>query len=179
MWFGELPQHLLHQLREQARVLVADAQGFVRHVLPASGKIERRDWLQKREYLPLFDLFKVDSNEALLLTGCEDADRACLQLCQEHGARRVLLTHATGIVFYDATVCPAMQHSATFGAYRMEGRTGRGDTVTAAFLAAGWRPGVDAQKVKVMLDWAAAVATRKMQYAGPLRLHDGQLMAKL
>jgi sugar/nucleoside kinase (ribokinase family) len=81
----------------------------------------------------------------------------------------VLLTHKTGVVAADA----AGTAQAAFGAYPMEGRTGRGDTCTAAFLVA--------RQSGASLDeaarFAAEITTRKMQYPGPYR-GDKELVAK-
>ncbi len=71
LWLGELPFGLLPQLKRSATVLGADAQGFLRHA-DADGAMFYRDLAEKRDVLPLLDVFKVDTREALILTGLED-----------------------------------------------------------------------------------------------------------
>ena len=53
--------------------------------------------------LPLLDLFKVDSKEALLLTGEEDPERA-VRAVHALGPRLVLLTHQGGVCVFDGTI---------------------------------------------------------------------------
>lgn len=159
LWFGEFPPALMPSLRRLAPFLGADAQGFLR-VAEADGRMVYRDLDEKLSVLPLLDLFKVDSREALLLTGEEDPERA-VRAVHGLGPRLVLLTHQGGVCVYDGrTLCRG-----AFTAWTLEGRTGRGDTCTAAFLA-GRRRGMSLEDATA---FAAAVTSAKMQYRGPYR----------
>jgi sugar/nucleoside kinase (ribokinase family) len=159
LWFGEFPPALIPSLRRYAPFLAADAQGFLR-VAEADGRMVYRDLDDKRAVLSRLDLFKVDSKEALLLTGEEDPQRA-VRAVQALGPRLVLLTHQGGVCVCDGpSVC-----SSAFTAWTLEGRTGRGDTCTASFLA-GRRHGMSLQDATA---YAAAITSAKMQYRGPYR----------
>lgn len=159
LWFGEFPPSLLAHLRRRTAFLAADAQGFLR-VAEANGQMVHRDFADKQAILPLLDLFKVDSKEALLLTGEEHPERAA-RAVHALGPKLVLLTHQGGVCVFDGReTCHA-----AFGRYPLEGRTGRGDTCTASFLVARGR-GLDFQAAAT---FAADITTRKMQYRGSFR----------
>ncbi len=158
LWFGEFPPELLPEIRKKTPLLAGDAQGFVRHVTP-EGTLVYRDFEQKHRYLFLFDLLKVDQKEAMILTGVEDYRHAAL-LLHELGARTVVLTHRGGVCTCDG----GGLYEAAFGDYSLEGRTGRGDTCTAAFLVARSR-----MDTETATRYAAAITSRKMRYPGPYR----------
>jgi sugar/nucleoside kinase (ribokinase family) len=158
VWFGEFPAELIPLMRYQAEVLAGDAQGFLRCVLD-DGSTEYRDWPDKERYLPLFDVFKVDVIEARVLTGLDDHEAAARRI-RSWGPSTVLLTHRDGLLVLEGD----RRYDAPFGEYTIEGRTGRGDTCTAAFLVAR-RRGTVASATHL----AAAVTTRKMQYGGAYR----------
>jgi sugar/nucleoside kinase (ribokinase family) len=159
LWFGEFPPSLLATLRPRAPMLCADAQGFLRVAGP-DGNMTHRDFVGKREALSLLDLFKVDSKEALLLTGEEDPQKA-IRAVRALGPRLVLLTHRDGVCVYDGSAL----HESPFSAYTLEGRTGRGDTCTASFLVARSR----GMSLREAAGFAADITSRKMQYRGPFR----------
>jgi sugar/nucleoside kinase (ribokinase family) len=159
LWFGEFPVALIPSLRRQSPFLAADAQGFLRVAEP-DGRMVYRDLEDKRAVLSLLDLFKVDSKEALLLTGEEDPERAA-RAVHALGPRLVLLTHQGGVCVFDGRSV----FSVMFTGWTLEGRTGRGDTCTASFLA-GRRRGMSLPDAT---SYAAAVTSAKMQYRGPYR----------
>jgi sugar/nucleoside kinase (ribokinase family) len=159
LWFGEFPMGLVPSLRRRAVMLAGDAQGFLR-VAEADGRMVYRDLEDKRAILSQLDLFKVDTKEALLLTGEEDPERAA-RAVHALGPRLVLLTHQGGVCVFDGqSVC-----ASPFSGWTLEGRTGRGDTCTASFLAAR-RRGMNLADATA---FAAAVTSAKMQYRGPYR----------
>lgn len=159
LWFGEFPPSLLASLRPRAVLLAGDAQGFLR-VADPDGRMVHRDVAGKHEILALFDLFKVDAKEALLLTGKEDP-REAVRAVHALGPKMVLLTHQNGVCVFDGDAL----HTGAFAPYPMEGRTGRGDTCTASFLAARGRGMSLAESVA----YAAEITSIKMQYPGPFR----------
>ena len=159
LWFGEFPPALLSLLRPRAAFLAADAQGFLR-VAEADGQMVHRDFADKHALLSVLDLFKVDSKEALLLTGEADPERAA-RAVHALGPQLVLLTHQGGVCVFDGRET----YHAAFGKYPLEGRTGRGDTCTASFLVARGRS-LPFQQAAI---FAADITTRKMQHRGPFR----------
>ncbi len=158
LWLGEFPFALLPLLKRRAGTLAGDAQGFLRQA-GGDGRMTYLDLAAKREILWAFDVFKVDSNEARILTGCEDVRQAA-RAVWELGPRTVILTHRDGVCVFDGHE----YFESPFTGFTLEGRTGRGDTCTAAFLVAMREKGLrDATAL------AAEVTTRKMQYRGPYR----------
>jgi sugar/nucleoside kinase (ribokinase family) len=159
LWFGEFPPALLAVLRRRVKQLAADAQGFVRVPEP-DGLLVHRPFADPGQVLSSVDVFKVDAHEAQVLSGEKEPQRAA-QAVRALGPKLVLLTHREGVVAHDGRQCRA----SAFGAYAIEGRTGRGDTCTAAFLVGrGW--GMD---LEAAVEYAAGITTRKMQYRGPFR----------
>ncbi len=155
---GEFPPELIPLARERAEVLGTDAQGFLR-VVGEDGGMRHQDWRDKATYLPHIDLFKVDVNEAETLTGFADPERATRRLF-DLGVGTILYTHAEGVQVFDGT----RLYGGRFGPYGLEGRTGRGDTCTAAYLVAR-----ESEAPAEAVEEAAAVTSAKMQYPGPFR----------
>ena len=73
----------------------------------------------------------------------------------------VLLTHRAGACVCDGHAC----EESPFTGFTLEGRTGRGDTCTASFLAARGR----GESLADALAFATEITSRKMRYRGPYR----------
>ncbi len=137
--------------------LALDIQGFVR--VPVGEDLVFRPWPQMAEGLALIDVLKVDSAEAEALTGLTDMRVAVARLAGR-GPKEVVLTHAGGVLVYAAGQC----HEAPFVPREIKGRTGRGDTTFATYLAKRLSaPPAEACR------FAAAVASLKMERPGPFR----------
>jgi sugar/nucleoside kinase (ribokinase family) len=158
LWHGEFPFSLLPELKRHAAVLGGDAQGFLRHA-EADGSMPYRDLEEKSEVLPLLNVFKVDTKEALILTGLEDV-REAARAVRDLGPNVVILTHRGGVCVYDGREF----YESPFTGFTVEGRTGRGDTCTAAFLVGMQRTGL-----REATALAAEVTSKKMQYRGTYR----------
>jgi sugar/nucleoside kinase (ribokinase family) len=158
LWVGEFPIELLPAIRAKVRLLGGDAQGFLR-AADETGRLILRDWAEKALWMPLFDVFKADVTEAEILTGTRDLRPAAAAL-HALGPREIVLTHAGGVCVFDGREF----HEGSFGTYPLEGRTGRGDTCSAAYLVArALHSPAEATAI------AASVTARKLQYAGPFR----------
>ena len=156
LWAGAFPEDLLPWIRKKVRVLGADAQGFLRRA-EEDGRLVLRDWEEKGRWRPLFDVCKADRTEARVMTGTEDPREGARAL-RAMGVREVLLTHREGVCVHDGESF----HEAEFGPYPLSGRTGRGDTCSAAYLVARQRlaPGPATR-------YAARVTALKLQHPGP------------
>lgn len=154
---GEVPSEVVKALAGKTRLLALDVQGFVRVV--RDGRLTYDDWSEQTEILPHVGVLKTDAVEATLLTGESDRYEAARRLAAL-GPREVLLTHSGGVlVYHDARV-----DEAPFVPTALRGRSGRGDTCTAAYLSRRLTaPPEDAVR------WAAAVTSLKLEAEGPFR----------
>lgn len=154
---GEIPDSLVLPLAKRGKVAL-DAQGVLR-CLDEQKNLVFRDWRRKQELLPYITYFKTDAAEAKILTGLDDRERAARLLCS-WGAQEVMLTHNTEVM-----VCHQGNiHTAPFTNSNNSGRTGRGDTAFAAYLA--WRQDHDAAE---STRFAAALCSLKMEKPGVFR----------
>jgi sugar/nucleoside kinase (ribokinase family) len=146
------------------RGLVAlDAQGFVR--VRDGDRLVFKDWPDKEEGLSHVDFLKVDSAEAEVLTGHTELSEAARALA-EYGAGEIVLTHAGGVLVYaDGAYCQA-----PFRPREVKGRTGRGDTCFAAYLARRLT-----SSPQEACWFAALVASLKMERPGPFMGFPKQL----
>lgn len=154
---GEIPDSLVLPLAKRGKVAL-DAQGVLR-CLDEQKNLVFRDWGRKQELLPYITYFKTDAAEAKILTGLDDRERAA-RLLYSWGAQEVMLTHNTEVM-----VCHQGNiHTAPFTNSNNSGRTGRGDTAFAAYLA--WRQDHDAAESTC---FAAALCSLKMEKPGVFR----------
>lgn len=152
---GDYPLELIPALSMRGK-LCADMQGFLRHNV--DGHVEFRDWPEKAVYMKYFDYLKVDAAEAEILTGFHDR-RAAAKALYELGAKEILVSFNEEMMVYDGKeyhTCPVRSRS-------LSGRTGRGDTVTAAYLAMR----VKGSGISEALRYATACVSLKMETPGP------------
>jgi sugar/nucleoside kinase (ribokinase family) len=137
--------------------LSADMQSFVRQVDPTTRRISFRDVADKAEIASLLDMGKLDVVEAMVLTGTDDLERAAVTF-EEWGCPETVITRADGVL---ARV-NGKTYWEPFSNQSVVGRTGRGDTTFAAYMARrlGHDPGES-------LVFAAALVSLKMEKAGP------------
>ena len=164
---GDFGDDLIPALAKRGRVAV-DVQGYLRHRDEKSGgEMFFRDWEKKKELLPFIAFLKTDAAEAEILTG--ETDRAAAaKLLFSWGAKEILITHNTEVLVYtgaEILTCPIKARS-------LRGRTGRGDTTFAAYLAERlYRPPAQALRT------ATAAVSLKMETPGPLEASRAQIEA--
>lgn len=153
----EFNLHFIQSLQKWNCQLSIDLQSFVRQVNPVTKEVYFRDFSLKREIVAMMDLVKLDIVEAELLTGESELDNAA-RIIQTWGCPEVVITSAKGVLarvkdesFYE-----------TFTNRSSIGRTGRGDTTFAAYLA--WRK---IHTPSEALRFAAALVSIKMEKPGP------------
>ncbi len=135
--------------------IAADLQGFMRFI--EGTNLVYKPWPEQAEGLKLITYLKCDSSEAEIDTGIKDMKEAGKKL-KSMGPKEVILTHATGVmVFTDEGI-----FEAAWQAKSMKGRTGRGDTTFASYLAKRLTAGP-----KESVEWAAALCSLKMETPGP------------
>lgn len=157
LFVGELPDRLIADLKPRGRIAV-DAQGLLRRAND-SGAMLFSDWQEKRRYLPLVDFFKADAAEAEILTGFSDREKAARTIAG-WGAGEVMVTHNTEVL----VLAGGVLHRAPFTPANLSGRTGRGDTTFASYLARR-----DADGPERATRFAAALCSIKMESPGPFK----------
>jgi sugar/nucleoside kinase (ribokinase family) len=152
---GEMPTEVVKALAARGAIIALDVQGFVR--VMHNGALTLDEWPGKEEVLKHVTVLKTDAVEARLLTG--EADRyAAARRLAEYGPREVLLTHSGGVLVYHEGVVD----EAPLVPKELKGRSGRGDTCTAAYLSRR----LTASPVEAVT-WAAAVTSLKLEEEGP------------
>lgn len=138
--------------------LALDAQGCLRKLV--GEELVTDGWPEASQALPLVRYLKVDDREAKALTGKEDLEKAIRELAS-WGPKEVVLTHQGGVmVFAEGEI-----HRAPFRPRSLAGRTGRGDTCFAAYLARRLLGEEPPQATR----FAAALTTLKLEQPGPFR----------
>jgi sugar/nucleoside kinase (ribokinase family) len=143
--------------RDPPPIIAADVQGFIR--TEEDGRIRYSRWPERAEVMGMTTILKTDSVEAEFLTGSSDRREAARALASE-GPREVVLTHRDGVLVYDG----GAYYEAPFLPQSLVGRSGRGDTCIAAYVAA--RLSLPATEATL---WAAALTSLKLEAEGPFR----------
>jgi len=154
---GEVPVEVIQELRKKETLISVDLQGFIRVV--RNGKLIFEPWPEKERVLNLVDVLKTDAVEAELLTGEKDI-RVAAKKIAHWGPREVVLTHRDGILVYDGDVFL----EAGFYPRKLVGRSGRGDTCLASYVARR----LNGPSSEAIL-WAAALTSLKMEAEGPFK----------
>jgi sugar/nucleoside kinase (ribokinase family) len=180
LFVGELPDSLIAQLSQRAKVAV-DAQGLLRTAMP-DGSMLFRNWAAKKDLMRHVSYFKADAAEAEILTGLsglgnprgltdreaaakliagwagDDAADSGKASADAAGDPEVMITHNTEvIVFAEGAI-----HRAPFTPSNLSGRTGRGDTTFSSYLI--WRREHSPEE---SIRFAAALCSMKMEKPGP------------
>ena len=154
---GEVPPDVVEALARHGTMLALDVQGFVRVV--RDGRLTFEAWPDMASVLRHVVVLKTDAAEAQLVTGESDHHIAATRLVAL-GPREILLTHAGGVLVHHGGTFD----EAPFVPDKVRGRSGRGDTCTAAYLARRLTaPPAEAVR------WAAAVTSLKLEAEGPFR----------
>ncbi|UCH63946.1 MAG: hypothetical protein JSU77_05775 [Fidelibacterota bacterium] len=154
---GEVPLEVVSALREKGGLLVADAQGFVRIINP-DNLLVNAPWPERDQVLGQLDVLKADAVEAESLTGEPDIRKAA-RLLAGLGPSEVVITHRDGILVY----ADGQYFEAAFHPETLVGRSGRGDTCIASYIAKRLTSPPEEAIV-----WSAAVTSLKMESEGPI-----------
>lgn len=153
---GEVTRELVHGLVARGPVGL-DVQGFVR--VRQGDALVTVDWPGKTSDLAGVTFLKSDDAEAEVLTGQTDL-RLAAEALAALGPREIVLTHAGGILVR----AEGMFIEAAFTPRIVRGRTGRGDTCFATYVASRLNTS-PAEACRL----AAAVTSLKMEHPGPYR----------
>jgi sugar/nucleoside kinase (ribokinase family) len=153
----EFDMELIAGLAARGYALSADMQGFVRQVDPHTREIALRDVPNKQEIVRQLDKVKLDAVEAEVLTGTADIHQAA-RIFEQWGCPETVITRSDGVLARVA----GKTYFEKFSHRNLTGRTGRGDTTFAAYLARRLDYGVADS-----LRFAAALVSLKMEQPGP------------
>lgn len=154
LFAGEVDLPFLKELAKRAPVAM-DIQGFVR--VPRAEDLIYQPWNQIEEGLQQVTYLKVDRAEAEFITGQTDLRNAVKQLAGM-GPKEIVLTQSSGVTAYVG----GRFYEAPFHPRSLAGRTGRGDTCFAAYLAI--RQSADPATA---CEWAGMITSIKQETPGP------------
>jgi sugar/nucleoside kinase (ribokinase family) len=148
---------LIKELRKRDCQLSTDMQSFVRKVDPNKRQIDFCDVDIKKEIVASMDRVKLDIVEAQILTKYNEPEDAAKEI-EGWGCPEIVITSSKGL--FVRSGCE--NYFEPFTNKNNSGRTGRGDTTFAAFLA--YRLDHD---VAESVRFAAALVSLKMESPGP------------
>lgn len=154
---GEVGLPVIQALGKKEGLLAIDVQGFVR--VADAGRLVYAAWPEQEQVLSHVDVLKTDAVEAERLTGQTDI-RVAARTLAAMGPDEIVLTHRDGLLVY----AEGEYHAAKFYPKRQVGRSGRGDTCIAAYVAKR----LTASPAEATI-WAAAVTSLKLEAEGPFR----------
>jgi sugar/nucleoside kinase (ribokinase family) len=154
---GEVGMDVIQELGKKDTLLAADVQSFIR--VERDGILVPEPWPEKEQVMAHLDVLKTDAVEAELLTGESDI-KVAARMMADMGPSEIVLTHRDGLLVYAG----GQFHEAGFFPKELVGRSGRGDTSVAAYVAKRLT-GSPAEAAV----WAAAVVSLKLEAEGPFR----------
>ena len=155
---GEVDLEVIRELKRKDTLLAADVQGFVR-VIASDGTLKYEAWPEKQQALSQIDILKTDAVEAEMLTGMAEIKTAARTLAA-WGPKEIVLTHRDGVLVFAG----GQFHEAPFRPGKLVGRSGRGDTCIASYVAKRLSASPEMATI-----WAAAVTSLKMEAEGPIK----------
>ncbi len=165
----EFDVDFIRGLKGKGYRLSADMQSFVRQVQPALRNIAFQDVPDKKEIVRQLDMVKLDGVEAQVLTGTEDLAQAA-RIIEAWGCPEVVITQADGVLAH----VQGMTFYEKFSHRSVVGRTGRGDTIFAAYLARR----MDHNAAEAV-NFAAALVSIKMETPGPFNGTLAEVLARM
>jgi len=153
----EVSLEVIEELAKKKTILAADVQSFIR--INDNGKLVPKEWLERDSVLAHLDILKTDAVEAEMLTGTSNIREAARKI-SNLGPREILITHRHGLLVY----ANGQFYEEKFFPKKLIGRSGRGDTCIAAYVAK--RLNASPQEATI---WAAAVTSLKMEAEGPFQ----------
>jgi sugar/nucleoside kinase (ribokinase family) len=134
-----------------------DVQGVLR--VRKGGSLVMRDWKHKSRYLPRIHFLKADIDEARLLTGYESIADISRKI-HEWGVRELVITENRGVTVSDGST----RRFLPFHDYKIEARSGRGDTCFASYLSSRLN-----HPIEEALQHCQKITISKLRSPGPYR----------
>jgi sugar/nucleoside kinase (ribokinase family) len=164
---GEVPVEVVEAIHEKGARVSLDVQGFIR--VNAGGELIAAPWPEMPRVLSLVHLLKTDVTEITYLTGEADMRKAAATLAAL-GPSEIIVTHNAGVL----VLADGQFHELPWLVGEIRGRTGRGDTCTAAYLGKRLTAG-PAEATR----FTAAVTGRKLEAPGPFHGDIGEIERRL
>ena len=152
---GEVSLSLIKYITSKFGKVSLDLQGVLR--IRKGDQLVFVDWVEKEDGLKHIHTIKADSVESEVITGEKDITKAA-RIISEWGPQEVVITHGDGVLVY----IDGETFEAPFTHSSLRGRTGRGDTCMASYLASRLTSS-PAESCK----FAAAVTSLKLEKEGP------------
>ena len=154
---GEIPLQTLVAMSRLGKVGL-DIQGFLRVCRESLMVFEKSS--EVVQALKSVTYLKTDAAEAEILTGKTDLSKAAMEMAAM-GPKEVVISHNTGLVlFFDGKI-----HKVPLTPRKLDGRTGRGDTLFCSYLARRAKGDAPFRA----LHFAAALVSLKLETPGPFR----------
>lgn len=154
---GEVPIAVIDEIKKRNKFISIDVQGYIRII--RDGVLVYAKWPEKEAVLSRADVLKTDAVEAEFLTKETDIYKAAKKMAS-YGPKEIVLTHKDGLLVYDGK----NYFEAGFYPEKLIGRSGRGDTVIASYMAKR----ISAPPAEATI-WAAAAVSIKMETEGPFK----------
>lgn len=153
---NEIPDVFISFLASKGKLGV-DAQGLLR--CSVDGEMIFKNWEVREELMPSITFLKTDAAEAEILTGTSDREKAA-KILAGWGAKEVMVTHNDEVLIYTA----GEFFRAPYNPSTLVGRTGRGDTTFASYMAKR----LDADPDESVW-YSAMLCSIKMETPGPFQ----------
>jgi len=154
---GEIPLQTLVAMSRVGNVGL-DIQGFLRVCRESRMVFEKSS--EVAQALKAVTYLKTDAAEAEILTGKTDLAEAAVEMASM-GPEEVVISHNSGLVlFFEGKI-----HKAPLTPRKLDGRTGRGDTLFCSYLARRTKGDAPFRA----LHFAAALVSLKLETPGPFR----------
>lgn len=163
---SDMPVDLIRALAAKGRVSL-DVQGYLREVVDQN--VCAIDWSEKKEGLSYIDILKASESEMEVLTGTADVETGAAMLF-DWGVKEVVITMGSkGSVVYDGD---RFYHIRAYRPVAEIDATGCGDTYMAGYLYQR----VKGKGIQEAGEFAAAMATLKIESSGPFRGNEEDVM---
>lgn len=154
---GEIPLQTLQSMTRIAEVGL-DLQGFLRVCRDSTMVLEKSD--EVAQALKSVTYLKADASEAEIFTAKTDLAEAALEMAVL-GPKEVVISHNKELIL----ACQEKVYRTPLTPRKLDGRTGRGDTLFCSYLARRTQGDEPSQA----LQFAAALVSLKLESPGPFR----------
>ena len=156
----DISLEILEEASLRGKLISLDVQGFVRAI--KDGEVIEVDWQEKKKGLAYIDILKTDENEARILSGEDDLEKAAIMLSR-YGPNEVIITLASkGSLIYSSG---KYYRIPAYPAKEVIDPTGCGDTYIAGYLYQRLQLSDFTKSGK----FAALLATFKLENFGPFK----------